>query len=1002
MRRTSDAMTDADRNLAESVDETTNLEGKENEPSMYGGNLYGHKAILDDDTFLDNDTRVFTPPPHIAARFYKPTNNRRKTSAASSRRNSISSSHSHQSHVSNASYHGRTQSNHIAQHLRRASIIEDRKARLADRAAHAEKVRLRAALAKAAPRSTNNSEERALAAQLAREKNLAEIVANCAEEVKRAKGIAESMKEKREAMGNKLRREMEERLADAEKRRKEVLNRGNARRARSTSAQRKRLSPMPEIVEGLSEEAAARVIQRQWRLRRRMKALKAFTDLGLSIEGIRDTSFEAVGSLLAEERVLVATAQTLRVCGLKEGDVGSVAEMTAVRTFLSAFLILGHPAQVLSNNSGEQEQVGTVPGRMRRDDLANPQLQDLVGKARDLLISFEIVLSRLTPTNNYTSPPVQLAALAEAYHTFHNAFIAWKARDSSTLVEMMVAQFVELDKIWQSVKDSTEEAVVGSYRDGIRDNQMMLMVRIKRLAGEEKGKQLITRAVREARRSKPKKPMGDVKPRAAAPDTPPATPVFSRSPPSHDPVATHLTTPPPTPPHRIIPSSNQEADRLRTSTSVLPDNRVIIHELAINKEYRIDAAILEERAAVNRVMFDTMRREIQVGNGDAWVFAMAENIRTKLQRFLTPGNSLYAMVAESLDKDVVSRELQSGSFSYEKFFRFMSTLLPRLCAPVRDAEVKELVSDTMQQGDVVDRLAALMHFIDLMGLDYANYMLQQGAPELLKQAFDYEHTKFAELTGLSDSQPLPVTERLWAASKMKLFAEAAKRDPEGVDLPKNRPTPDRIYMQMLADLFMEASALNEDDVPETLRLDTKRISKTRLETLHIVTAGAILLQTKNMLKRDVRSQWKTEATRIFSVLEGSKTVEQAVQGICAALEASHSMPTITKSHIRDLVTRIITQSQRTSQAEAGNGAAITDPVMRLLHNRLRAHVLARLSATTATEKVRAASSASEQLAASGLPEFVGSVGRIVEEMGKVGEVDRRSHGKWYELVAGRC
>src|ERR1700716_2526678 len=132
---------------------------------------------IDMDSFPDEEeSRCYAPPPHIAARFYRKSSSRRKSSAHSSRRSSISSRHS------TLSAHGGPQSNHVAQHLRRASIIESRKARLADRAAHAEKVRLRAALAKAAPRSTNNSEERALAAQQAREKNLAEIVASCAEE----------------------------------------------------------------------------------------------------------------------------------------------------------------------------------------------------------------------------------------------------------------------------------------------------------------------------------------------------------------------------------------------------------------------------------------------------------------------------------------------------------------------------------------------------------------------------------------------------------------------------------------------------------------------------------------------------------------------------------------------------------------------------------------------------------------------------------------------------
>ena len=116
---------------------------------------------------MSDAQEYFAPPPHLAARFYcNRASARRKSSATSSRRNSLSSAHSR---ASSLSRHRETvsgcQSNYVAQHLRRASILESRKARLADRAAHAEQVRLRAALAKAAPRaSVSNSEERALAA----------------------------------------------------------------------------------------------------------------------------------------------------------------------------------------------------------------------------------------------------------------------------------------------------------------------------------------------------------------------------------------------------------------------------------------------------------------------------------------------------------------------------------------------------------------------------------------------------------------------------------------------------------------------------------------------------------------------------------------------------------------------------------------------------------------------------------------------------------------------
>ncbi|KAL3420572.1 IQ calmodulin-binding domain-containing family protein [Phlyctema vagabunda] len=960
MRRASEDLSDPERNLVESM-------GPADIPE---------NADLDLIT-EENEGRIHTPPPRIAARFYRPINNRRKSSAASSRRNSISSAHSHQSHASSRHAAG-PQSSYIAQHLRRASIIEDRKARLADRAAHAEKVRLRAALAKAAPRSTTNSEERALAAQQAREKNLAEIVASCAEEVKRAKGIAESMKEKREAEGKKLRREMEEKLAEAEKRRGEILSRQNGKRGRSVSQLRKSPTPMSDVSETLSEGAAASRIQQKWRVHRRWRILKEFSDLGLTIDGVRETSFEDVVELLAQEKVLVGTALVLRICGLKEGESGSVNEMTAVRTFLSAFLILGHPTQVLSSkgDNGDQEQ-------------------DLVAKARDLLISFEYVLSRLTATNNYTAPPAQLSTLSEAYATFFNAFIAWKARDSSTLIDMMVLQFVELDSIWQTVKDSTEEAVTDSYRDGIRENQLKLMVRIKKLAGAAQGKRLITNAIREARKSRAtKKPVGDSRPRAAE-SISSEVPALSDLAVSESTVASHLQTltPPATP---LREPSRSHADELRSVRSVLPDNRTVVHELAMNREYRIetdDCLELEQRAMVSRLIFDSMRQQVAAGNSEDWVLAMADNVKGKLQHLLKEGNSMHTLIGEALDTEVVAREVRNGNFSYEKFFSFMASILPRLCAPFRDTEVKDLVDNHLQTGDVVDRLQALIRFIDLMQLDYANFMLQQSAPDLIKHAVTYETKHFSEI--MEANNDLSATENAWRLARTKVVTEADRRDLEQIRLPRTRPTPEKIYAQMLVDVFTTIS--DAPAVPETLQLDAKRISRIRVDILRIITTGAILLQSKNLLKRDVRSQWKTEATRVFSVLENAKTAESAKQGIQAALESSRSMPAATKEHIRDLVSRVVTAAFSLMAGES----ELRDPVMRLLLTRLKGHMMGRLAAATAKEKVKATSTASESLATLGLPEFVQKVGGLVEEVQRVGRLDRESHGVWYEVLSGR-
>ncbi|EFQ31195.1 IQ calmodulin-binding domain-containing family protein [Colletotrichum graminicola] len=998
MRRPSADLTDPSRNLEESVGSpSSNMDAADVDLSM--------PPTSDDDIEDADDGRIFTPPPHIAARFYRPSQARRKDSAASSRRNSISSAHSRCSSTQAFNRHGAPQSKQIAQHLRRTSFLEDRKARLADRAAHAEKVRLRAAMAKATHRDTSLSEERALAAQQAREKNLAEIVASCAEEVKRAKAVAETMKDKRERELVKLRIQMEERLAEAERRRVELKNRNATKRARGQSLMsRKPTETSSNAAESddtplLSEHDAAARLQWWWKGLMRKKAVAEFSELGLTIEGVRDTSFDEVLELLGQEKVLVRTARVLRICGLQEGETGSVDEMAAVRTFLSAFLILGHPTQVLSNKdgTGDREQVGSSqPQPLPRNDLANPQLQDLVTKARDLLISFENIMSRLTAANNCTPPPTLRIALPEIYATFYNAFLAWKSRDSESLVQLMLLQFVELDMILQTVQESTDDAAAEQYRESIKSNQVQLIVRIKKLAGQERGKKMIADAVRKARKARAaKKPTGDMKPRVAenAAGEASATAESLVSP------ELQTLTPPPTP---AKGHTNPQPIEMKPGFSgLLPDNRIVVHELAINREYRIPASeYREHRTALQIPLFAGMRASMEEDNLGAsfgYFIVMMRYFKDNLQRLVKAGAYMHNTIGEILDTEVAERQFQIGSFSYEKFFVSMASLLPKLCAPFRDDEVKDLVDNKLQNGSLVDRVEALTEFVDLMLCDYVNYMFSTAAPQLIESAPEYEKRRFA--AALETGQHgLDAAEVAWRAARSKVLAEARKRDPEGINHPRSRPTDDKIYAQLLVDCFTQPAPIAVGTVPEMLGLDYKRMTRLSLASQRIVTTGAILLQCKNLLKRDVRTPWKTEATRITAVLEADhENMGSIVQGVMAALEGGRSMPAATKTHLKALVTKVLNASQDSMR----KSVEPTEPVLRLLLARLRGHMNTRLTAGSAKEKLNAATTAHEKLAGLGLAEFAVQVREMLDEISKVGAVDRAAHGSWWNQVAAK-
>jgi hypothetical protein len=947
----------------------------------------------------DDQDQTLPLPPHIAARFYRKSGGARRASAASSRRSSISSLHSHHSNVS---AHGGPQSDHDAQYLRRASIIESRKARLADRAAHAEKVRLRAALAKAATRNLQK-EERALAAQQARERLLAEITAKCEEEVRRAKKKAEDNREMKAAKHARLRLEMAAKFAEAEKRR--LLYQQSQRRPRTSSLPGGEDKRRAKTVKSLTLDAAATIIQRAWRKHRSRVIMDAFHSLNLSLQHIREMTFDEVGAFLSAEVVLDIMARVLRFCGLQDMESGTIGERGAVRTFLSSFLILTHPSQVLSSN-GEQEQ-------------------DLIAKARDLLESFEQVAGQLSAGYSTSAITSELQGLCEAYSVFFSAFHAWKAHDSTVLIEIMLAQFIELELIWQTVKDDREGGVADDYQEGIRHNQILLLAKLKRLAGPDKAMDMVKQALRKAKREKRRSASSkQAIPRSAAVLPSSSAGVHPESVPS--PLSESFNNVESAVLHELDKQRISPHESFTKALTALPENRVLVHELLINKEFKIDQTpYTEPRQQIMKHMCDMMRRDVETGLGTNWTVAMATVIQDRLLRSLRPGNSLHVLISDVLDPKLIENQCRAGTFSYDAFFDFMSTILPKLCAPSRDPEVKAFAED--KSGDAIDRLIRLMGIIDLLSLDHTNFMIHVAAPQLIQEAPGYEQRTFER--GLEDgSIKLDRTHRFWRTTRNLLIEEMKRRDPEIGDS-ESQPPVAKIYAHGLVDLVLSNAAVSADLVPETLDLDRERLERLHLKAFKIVATASILLTAKNLLKRDVRSQWNAEAEHIVS-LDFADIKPERVQSI---IESTHPMPAVARSQLSATIRRVLApvatasaavKASATPQSSVGvftgtssptssfqvlglsalsketstTPPSFGDPVPRLILSRLRAHVLTRLSASSASERVRATTTASQSLAAAGMPEFVNEVGKLVDELGKVREVDWLCHGMVYERI----
>ncbi|QIW96933.1 hypothetical protein AMS68_002451 [Peltaster fructicola] len=853
---------------------------------------------------------------------------------------------------------------------------------LADRAAHAEQVRHRAALVKATPRGNlSNSEEKALAAQLAKEKYLAKVAATCAEEVARAKRIAEEVKERKQAEEVKARLEMEERHAEAEKRRSEYQRNLQTRRARRANSADKKLAVVeeddttdPATQPKLDEHAASRRIQRAWRTSQNRAKVTAFVKLDLNAEQSAKRTFDEMTELIARSAVMSTTTKLLIHIGLEHTNDDNAALNT--RTFLSAYMLIGHPSIVLNGKNGSQEQ-------------------DVVTKANELVSAFEDCLVRLASWNDFKPSPMHLEALSQSYSAYTSAFAAWRLQDSTVLIEGMVASFVELDAIWQTVKDDAYGEVASDYREGIRDNQVKLLSRIQRLAGRDRADVLIKKAIRESRRRRPRRrAAAEVRPRGVEASTQAA----DRT------VDTAVITDDESPHH------SGELSRLFTA---MPSNRISPHELAINKDYKLqeDKNKAELRDQVYRSICENMKLGFEAGQGALWTVSAAENVREKLLRMLKPGNSMYTLINETLDLEHINRQCQAGVFSYEGFFTFMANIMPKLCAPFRDQEVKvlteellgEATSDANASADeltiMTNKLFNLLRMVDKLSLDYSNFMIMNAAPTLIRESAGYEHRLFAK--DIESGQiSLERTQVFWRTAAATLNAEADRRDPDGLRRAEDRPTNHKIYAKALVDLAIAQGHLQNDEVPETLALDFARIKQIRAGTLRVAVIGAIFLTAKNLLKRDVRAQWKTEATRLWTLIladgyaKDSAAEDDAVtpeQKAFSILESAHNMPANTKAQVQSAVSRFFAQAA---------ARRLTDPVLKVLYQRLRTHIFLRMNAVSSSERVRALSSASDALASCGLSEFTPQVGAMVDTLERIRQVDWASHSLWYEQIAG--
>ena len=653
-------------------------------------------------------------------------------------------------------------------------------------------------------------------------------------------------------------REICERLESAERRREELLSARGKGKGGSVTPNRKAV-----VVDEQMRVEAARKIQRVWRSWRVVRAVREFQAVNVNVESVTQHSFEQVVAKFKYATTVRSTNRLLTVLGLITADIPEKETDSLVRTFLSAYMVLGHTTEVLHSHTQPMQLVPPIAQ-------SQTHFQDLVQKAKSFITVLESHLQTLEPA----------PSLLTLWASYLSAFRAWKSHDSSVLVEMLVNKFVDLDLMLLDIQESTTmQSVLEEYTQGIKSGQVLLLSKIRRLAGDDT-RNLVRRAVQAGRRRRTQ----------AQPFMSTPSPVEERE--EEEDTIVEIVEPP-------------------SSTTGL-SNRRIMHELAMNPEYEIpppektpEQRQVEE--SFKTTFYETLSTTLH-NNDQSVLPTLIHDIKSRLLSLLQPSTPSYTSLSQHLDATIVQQQCHRGLFNMDTFLSYVVGTMRQLCAPARDADVAGIASldGTDEVNTFIVRVKRVNEVLGTMALDSANFHLRMARPSLLAQTTSYERTKFAEELASGTTSLAKTTQWLQSATQL---SQSERRDGQPV------PPAAQIFRAAFVNLLFSTT---DAEIPETFALDTQRIATLRQQIHSTVRLAALLLVARTFTAgaNSRPLDWSILASRL-AVLQSD-----SAENILVEIDRFIASTTINRPLLLSMIRRVKSEGK--------------DPIVSLLERRLKA------------------------------------------------------------------
>jgi len=256
------------------------------------------------------------------------------------------------------------------------------------------------------------------------------------------------------------------------------------------------------------------------------------------------------------------------------------------------------------------------------------------------------------------------------------------------------------------------------------------------------------------------------------------------------------------------------------NTAEVVANMALAHEMIMNDNFQLksinDASnSLEKRIhdVMHKAFWDVLEEEIKSEPPQfKHAFDLLIEMKTLILEMLPKSKGADSMrkeIEEVLDAELLKQQIDHDAFDIGACGSFILSTLSKICAPVRDAKINFLKTQT----ELVPLLRGAFEVINLMKMDIANYEIKAVKPILMKQAVKYECEKFDEY--LKENKDGLNLTKIWLKNALDLINSL--RSPSTT----LKVTPGLVITNAYLGLIFPT----DDLFPETLLMDSGRLQQ---------------------------------------------------------------------------------------------------------------------------------------------------------------------------------